>query len=81
MIFARAGYVICIFYELSIVRFANGASLHRSCVFASLRWVFYFAFTRAMVVSSMRLENPHSLSYHANTLTNLPSITFVRPAS
>src|SRR5438309_2525391 len=29
----------------------------------------------------MRLEKPHSLSYHAQTFTNVPSETRVRPAS
>ena len=31
----------------------------------------------ATVVSSMRLEKPHSLSYHEMTLTIVPSMTFV----
>ena len=39
------------------------------------------AFTIATVVSSMRLENPHSLSYQDNTLTRLPSMTLVCEAS
>ena len=39
------------------------------------------AFAHAAVVSSMRLEKPHSLSYHAQTLTIVPSITFVMVAS
>ena len=33
----------------------------------------YFAAIKATVVSSMRLENPHSLSYQLSTLTSLPS--------
>lgn len=33
----------------------------------------YFADIRATVVSSIRLENPHSLSYHDKILTSLPS--------
>src|SRR5690606_37851073 len=33
------------------------------------------------VVSSMRFEKPHSLSYHAQILTSLPSLTFVSVAS
>ena len=32
----------------------------------------------ASVVSSMRFEKPHSLSYHAQTFTSLPSMTFVK---
>src|SRR3546814_5828474 len=40
----------------------------------------YFADIRATVVSSMRFENPHSLSYQDATLTNEPD-TLVRPAS
>src|SRR5690606_31849378 len=39
------------------------------------------AFDQATVVSSMRLEKPHSLSYQASTLTSVPSITFVSVAS
>src|SRR5204863_7663809 len=35
----------------------------------------------ASVVSIMRLENPHSLSYQAHTLTSVPSITLVSVAS
>ena len=42
---------------------------------------FYLALTRATVVSSIRFENPHSLSYHAITLTIVPSITLVSVAS
>ena len=34
-------------------------------------------FAKATVVSSIRFEKPHSLSYHAQTFTSLPSITFV----
>src|SRR5436853_5246084 len=40
----------------------------------------YRAAIKAIVVSSMRLENPHSLSYHEDTLTSLPE-TLVRVAS
>ena len=36
------------------------------------------AFTSATVVSSIRFENPHSLSYQATTLTKRPSMTLVR---
>ncbi len=39
------------------------------------------AFDHAMVVSSMRFEKPHSLSYQAQTFTRLPSITLVSVAS
>src|SRR4029077_10461721 len=35
----------------------------------------------ASVVSSMRLEKPHSLSYQAHTLTSVPSMTLVSVAS
>src|SRR6516225_9986482 len=38
-------------------------------------------FDHASVVSIMRLEKPHSLSYQAHTLTSVPSITLVRVAS
>ena len=38
---------------------------------------FYFALTKASVVSSMRLEKPHSLSYQLHTLTRVPPITWV----
>ena len=39
------------------------------------------ALISAMVVSSMRLEKPHSLSYHDTTFTKRPSMTFVSGAS
>src|SRR5215467_11686565 len=35
------------------------------------------SFPIATAVSTMRLEKPHSLSYHDKTATNVPSITFV----
>ena len=35
------------------------------------------AFDQAIVVSSMRFEKPHSLSYHEHTLTSVPSVTRV----
>ena len=38
----------------------------------------YFACISATVVSSMRLLKPHSLSYHEQTFTSLPSMTFVK---
>ncbi len=41
----------------------------------------YLAFDQASVVSSMRLENPHSLSYHEQTFTSVPSMTLVSVAS
>src|SRR5690606_34662561 len=40
----------------------------------------YFAAINATVVSSMRLEKPHSLSYQEDTLTSEPD-TLVRAAS
>ena len=40
----------------------------------------YLAAINATVVSSMRFEKPHSLSYHDDTLTNRPD-TFVRVES
>src|SRR5437867_9192439 len=40
----------------------------------------YFAAISATVVSSMRFEKPHSLSYHDETLTRRPE-TLVRVAS
>ena len=39
------------------------------------------AFINAIVVSSMRFEKPHSLSYQEHTLTRVPSVTRVMPAS
>ena len=39
------------------------------------------AFDQASVVSSMRLEKPHSLSYQAHTFTSVPSMTLVSVAS
>src|SRR5262245_55726119 len=35
------------------------------------------SFPIATAVSTMRLEKPHSLSYHDSTATIVPSITFV----
>ena len=40
-------------------------------------FVSYFAFINALVMSSMRFEKPHSLSYHENTLTSVPPMTRV----
>src|SRR4051812_48772324 len=40
----------------------------------------YFAFISATVVSSMRFEKPHSLSYHDETFTSRPD-TLVSVAS
>ena len=39
------------------------------------------AFDQATVVSIMRLEKPHSLSYHEQTFTSVPSMTLVSVAS
>ncbi len=47
----------------------NGSAIHRPERFQ--------AFINAIVVSSMRFEKPHSLSYQDNTLTNVPPMTFV----
>ncbi len=41
----------------------------------------YFAAISAMVMSSMRLEKPHSLSYHDSTFTSVPPMTRVWVAS
>ena len=41
----------------------------------------YFAASNASVMSSMRLEKPHSLSYQASTLTKVPPVTLVRVLS
>src|SRR3984885_4849821 len=38
---------------------------------------FHDTFDHAMVVSSMRFEKPHSLSYQEKTFTSVPSMTFV----
>ena len=43
--------------------------------------VCYFAFINATVVSSIRFENPHSLSYQEHTFTRVPSDTLVRVES
>lgn len=40
-----------------------------------------YTFANASVMSSMRLEKPHSLSYHDSTLTRVPPITRVCVAS
>ena len=37
----------------------------------------YFAAISAAVMSSMRLEEPHSLSYQASTFTSVPPVTLV----
>src|SRR5258706_3616519 len=42
---------------------------------------YYFAFTNATVVSSIRLLKPHSLSYQEHTLTRVPSETLVNVES
>jgi hypothetical protein len=39
------------------------------------------ALTIASVVSSMRLEKPHSLSYQDSTFTSVPPMTLVSVAS
>ena len=36
-----------------------------------------YSAANASVVSSIRFEKPHSLSYHEQIFTSLPSITFV----
>jgi hypothetical protein len=41
----------------------------------------YFAAISAVVMSSMRLEKPHSLSYHERTFTRVPPMTRVWVAS
>ena len=41
----------------------------------------YFAADNASVMSSMRLEKPHSLSYQLSTFTKVPPITRVCVAS
>src|SRR5260370_41537592 len=40
-----------------------------------------YALDHASVVSSIRLEKPHSLSYQAQTLTSVPWMTLVSVAS
>ena len=48
----------------------------------SLPWkTAYFAFINATVVSSIRLEKPHSLSYQEQALTRVPPVTRVSVAS
>ncbi len=42
---------------------------------------FHDAFDHASVESIIRLEKPHSLSYHEHTLTSVPSMTLVVVAS
>ena len=51
-----------------IERFREQARSHTSPVLTQD----YSALHSARQLSSMRLEKPHSLSYHANTLSNLP---------
>ena len=68
----------------------HGASLHMKRdpgsthihVLSGMRssWT-HFAFANASVMSSMRFEKPHSLSYQLSTLTRVPSITRVWVAS
>ena len=41
----------------------------------------YFAAIKALVISNMRLEKPHSLSYQASTLTKVPPVTLVKVES
>ena len=41
------------------------------------RWADYLAAISARVMSSMRLEKPHSLSYQDSTLTRVPPMTRV----
>ena len=41
------------------------------------RCTIYFALMNATAVSSMRLLNPHSLSYQADTFTSVPFDTLV----
>ena len=42
---------------------------------------FHDTFDHAIVVSSMRFERPHSLSYQAKTFTRVPSMTLVSDPS
>src|SRR5258706_618051 len=51
--------------------------LYHRCALPAESFYVYFAFTKAIVVSSMRLLNPHSLSYQEHTLTRVPSETLV----
>ena len=51
-------------------------SIHRNA-----RTTAYFAAISAAVMSSMRLEKPHSLSYHEHTFTSVPPMTWVSVAS
>src|SRR5690606_28205149 len=53
---------------------------HFRGVFRILRTPPYFAFIKATVVSSIRLEKPHSLSYQDETFTRRPD-TLVSVAS
>src|SRR5690606_36223326 len=57
----------------------QGVAPHRGRAFARPRRR-HFALTSATVVSSIRFENPHSLSYQLLTLTRRPE-TFVSVAS
>src|SRR3569833_1726948 len=42
---------------------------------------FHDAFDQATTVSIIRFEKPHSLSYHEQAFTRVPSMTFFRVAS
>ncbi len=53
----------------------------RSVIRIAFIGLFQPARDQASVVSSMRFENPHSLSYQAQTLTSVPPSTFVSCAS
>ena len=44
-------------------------------------FMIHTTFDQATVVSSIRLENPHSLSYQAQAFTSVPWMTLVRVAS
>src|SRR6202000_1012925 len=49
--------------------------------FRDLQGLPYLAFDQASVVSSIRFENPHSLSNQEQTLPSVPSMTLVKVAS
>ena len=62
-----------------MVRFPCKSSV--SILGICIRCLNHSALTNASVVSSMRFEKPHSLSYQEHTFTKVPSCTFVIVAS
>ena len=68
-------------FDRDVQIFANHDPLAREVLVRHAQYVHgalpQEAFDHAIVVSSMRLLKPHSLSYHEHTLTSVPSVTRV----